>query len=146
MAAYGASNAFAPGRFNIWLPNRPQNAYLSFDTLPEAQADAQAKQGVIMNPSAQVDPSVQAWAGWSQFQTALPQGTVVLNPTAAPGTPVGGPAGEEQPGRRASGRQVQRLGPGGSPAEARQRVGDGDHHAVRRVPPGRHPARRRRRW
>ena len=97
MAAYGASSAFVSGRFNIWVPNRPQNAYLSFDTLQEAQADVQAKAGVIINPSAQVDPSVQAWAGWSQFQTALPQGTVVLTPTAAPGTPVVAPQAQNNP-------------------------------------------------
>ncbi|MGQ0506172.1 MAG: hypothetical protein ACT4TC_12735 [Myxococcaceae bacterium] len=93
------SNTFVSGQYNVWIPPQyasnisatngaplTNGAFLTFSSLQQAQADVQTKGvGVIMDPSGQVDPNVQAWAGWSTFQSSLPTGAVVLNPTT-PGT------------------------------------------------------------
>ncbi|MGQ0506173.1 MAG: hypothetical protein ACT4TC_12740 [Myxococcaceae bacterium] len=99
MANTSISNALVAGQYNVWIPqqyagnltannNAPltNGAFLTYSSLQLAQADVQARGvGVIVDPSGQLDPNVQAWAGWSAFQNALPSGTVVLNP-GAPGT------------------------------------------------------------
>jgi hypothetical protein len=74
MASYGPSNAFVPGRFNVWLPNAASNAYLSFDTAAEAQAAQTSRSsGVILDPAGKVDARLQAWSGWTTFQAQIPR-------------------------------------------------------------------------
>src|SRR3954447_17740443 len=87
MSAYGPSNAFVPGRFNIWLPNQAQNAYLSFDTAAEAQAaQTQSSSGVILDQSGKADPNLQAWSGWTTFQAQVPQVAVPVVLSTPQGT------------------------------------------------------------
>jgi hypothetical protein len=96
VAAYGASNAFVSGRFNVWVPGQTQ--YLSFDTAAEAQAEVRKQtSGVVINPAGQVDPALQAWTGWTGFTNQLPGlKPVVLSPPSAPGVSPASPA--ERPG------------------------------------------------
>lgn len=83
MASYGPSNTFAAGRFNVWIPNRSQSAFVSFDTAAEALADVQSHgMGVVLNPAGQLDPTLQGWNGWSAYQTNFQAAPVVLNPSA----------------------------------------------------------------
>lgn len=89
MANYGPSNTFVAGRFNVWIPNRTQGAFVSFDTASEAQNDVRGHQiGVVLNPAGQLDPSLQVWSQWSQYQSSF-SAPVVLNPS--PGSPVASP-------------------------------------------------------
>jgi hypothetical protein len=86
MAAYGFSNALVPGRYNIWLPGRAANAYLSFDNAAEAQNDARIHQmGVIVTPQGKIDPSMQTWTGWTAYQNSVP-GAQLISLSGAPGT------------------------------------------------------------
>jgi hypothetical protein len=95
MAAYGPSNAFVPGRFNIWLPNQTSNAFLSFDTAAEAQtAQNQRANGVILDPAGKVDPKLQAWSGWTTFQAQVPQ----VAPPVVLSTPSGTTPATPRPG------------------------------------------------
>ncbi len=94
MANYGPSNSFVSGRFNVWIPNRTQNAFVSFDTAAEAQADVRSHQmGVVLTPQGQVDPNLQAWAGWTGFQAQIPRVGPNLNPSTPASAPVTGSPG-----------------------------------------------------
>ncbi len=90
MAKSGPLSAAASGKYNVYIPNRTSNPYVSFDTLAEAQADVTANaNGVILDPAGKLDPTIQSWSGWSTYQANFPAAPVVLNPTApsAPATP-----------------------------------------------------------
>lgn len=87
MANYGTSDVAVSGRYNVWVPNRTQGAFVSFDSAAEAQASVRANQmGIVLNPAGQLDPALQVWSMWSNYRPHFPPVPVVLNPSG--GTPV----------------------------------------------------------